>query len=683
MPDASPGAPRLAAEIEDRLNSWKEIAAYLSRDVTTVQRWEKREGMPVHRHLHDRMGSVSASRAELDAWVNSRKVAAHEKTEDPISIAGIPEPGRLARQRSRAGLRVVVALAALIVTALAAVLAIRNSEHMWRNPIANARFSTVTEFDGVEQAAAISRDGKFIAFISDRDGHMDVWLTQAGSGQFHNLTRGLAGDLVNPEIRTLGFSPDGAYVTYWVRSHDAANGRGINIWAAPILGGQPSPYLEGAAELDWSHDGSRVVYHTPAAGDPTFVSDRSGRPHDRRLFVAPAGSHCHFPLWAPDSKYIYFVQGSVPDKFDIWRIAASGGTPERITSQNTRISHPVLLDRRTLLYLATDSDGSGPWLFSIDVEHRIPHRLSSGLDRYTSLAASADGRRLVVTRATPKRTLWRLPLLLSSRAEVSGARISLTTGSGRSPRLGPDCLVYVSPAGSSDSIWKISDAGASTELWSGHGARVIGGPAVAPDGRRLAFSLRQDDRTVLYTINMDGTNARIVTGSLRLQGEPAWAPDGQSITVAAEVGGMPRLFRVPVDGGGRPTVFVTEHSEDPAWAPSGQFVIYSGPDIGTSFSVKAVNASAAPYQFPALTLPRGARRLKFLSRGNGLVFLRGDLQHKNLWLLDPQTGRERQLTNVPADVEIRDFDISRDGSEVVVERIEERSDIVLLNLPSS
>ncbi len=45
---------------EDRLDSWKEIAAYLDRDVTTVQRWERREGMPVHRHLHDKRGSVYA-----------------------------------------------------------------------------------------------------------------------------------------------------------------------------------------------------------------------------------------------------------------------------------------------------------------------------------------------------------------------------------------------------------------------------------------------------------------------------------------------------------------------------------------------------------------------------------------------------------------------------------------------
>src|ERR1700749_4989818 len=58
--------------IEDRLDSWKEIAAYLKRDVTTVQRWEKREGMPVHRHVHDKRGAVYALGSELDAWQQKR-----------------------------------------------------------------------------------------------------------------------------------------------------------------------------------------------------------------------------------------------------------------------------------------------------------------------------------------------------------------------------------------------------------------------------------------------------------------------------------------------------------------------------------------------------------------------------------------------------------------------------------
>ena len=55
-----------------RLDSWKDIAAYLKRDVSTVQRWEKREQMPVHRHVHDRLGTVYGFRAELDAWWRGR-----------------------------------------------------------------------------------------------------------------------------------------------------------------------------------------------------------------------------------------------------------------------------------------------------------------------------------------------------------------------------------------------------------------------------------------------------------------------------------------------------------------------------------------------------------------------------------------------------------------------------------
>jgi tetratricopeptide (TPR) repeat protein len=55
-----------------RLESWKEIAAYLKRDVTTAQRWERQEGLPVHRLLHSRSGSVYAFAHELDAWRESR-----------------------------------------------------------------------------------------------------------------------------------------------------------------------------------------------------------------------------------------------------------------------------------------------------------------------------------------------------------------------------------------------------------------------------------------------------------------------------------------------------------------------------------------------------------------------------------------------------------------------------------
>ena len=178
----------------------------------------------------------------------------------------------------------------------------------------------------------------------------------------------------------------------------------------------------------------------------------------------------------------------------------------------------------------------------------------------------------------------------------------------------------------------------------------------------------------------DGTNARIVADSLDLQGAPAWAPDGQSITSAVEDRGVPHLFRVPVDGR-PPAVFVREYSIDPASAPDGRFVLYSGPDIGTTFSVKAVTAEAAAHPLPALTLTRGARHIAFLPGGQALVLLRGEIQHKNLWLIALDTGAERQLTNLTPDFDIRDFDVSPDGREVVLERVQERSDTVLLDLP--
>jgi Tol biopolymer transport system component len=384
-------------------------------------------------------------------------------------------------------------------------------------------------------------------------------------------------------------------------------------------------------------------------------------------------------LWARDETFIYVVQGLLPDKLDIWRIRSTGGTPERITSHNGRVTYPVLLDRRTLLYLANPPDGSGQCLYSVDVERRIPHQLTSGLDRYTSLAASADGRRLVATLASPKRTLWRLRIPDSPIGVSAAAPISLTTSTGASPRLGPNYLLYVSEKGTGESIWKLAN-GTSTELWSSQNARVFGGPAISPDGHSVTFSVSQKGQTLLYVMQDDGTNARVVADSLSLQGVPAWAPDGQSITSAVVEHGVPHLFRIPLDRRS-PIALVQDYSVDPAWAPDGRFAVYSGPDIGTTFSVKAITAGAQPHPLPPLTLTRGARHLAFLPDGRTLVLLRGEIQHKNLWLIDLETGAERQLTNLPPDFDIRDFDISSDGRELVLERVQERSDVVLLDLP--
>lgn len=544
-----------ASSADDRLDSWKEIAAYLKRDVTTVQRWEKREGMPVHRHLHDRLGTVYAFRADLDAWTRSLKLRHASDQEPSIVGAGTvgspgPEiqdttsaPGSVAggslgaepvAPTGRVSRRVMIAAAMIAVVAVTFAFRHGLDDGSRRNPLEQARFERLTDFDGIAEAAAISRDGRFVAFLSDRDGPMDVWLTQLGTGQFHNLTGGGFRALVNPSVRTLGFSPDGSYLTFWTRKADGSNPGDIGIWAVPILGGQPRPYLEGAAEADWSDEG-RLVYHTPGPGDPMFVREPGQESAGRQIFAAAAaGLHSHYLLWAPNHSFIYFVQGSLPDALDIWRIKPSGGAAEQITHHNSPVSHPVRWGDRTLLYLADAPDHSGPWIYSVDVESRLPRRISSGLERYTSLAASTDGRRLVATVASPKGTLWRMPLTDAVSDASAATRILLTTGSGSLPRLGPDYLLYVSADGAGDGIWRLA-AGRTTELWNAPGVRIIGGPAITPDGKRIAFSTEQGGRTVLYMMDADGANARVAARSLVLQGAPAWAPDDGSEIVVDRV----------------------------------------------------------------------------------------------------------------------------------------------------
>src|SRR5271155_2930656 len=117
MGETSPNTPASEKLSESRLDSWKEIAAYLGRDVTTVQRWEKRESMPVHRHVHDKRGSVYALAPELDAWLKTRRQnladgqdGPEQKSEAPVEVeAG---HGRAATLRAR-GWIVLAAIALL------------------------------------------------------------------------------------------------------------------------------------------------------------------------------------------------------------------------------------------------------------------------------------------------------------------------------------------------------------------------------------------------------------------------------------------------------------------------------------------------------------------------------------------------------------------------------------------
>jgi Tol biopolymer transport system component len=621
-----------------------------------------------------RLRDIGDARLEIDealgASVSSGGAAALEGAR-PDRLKPTARAARVARWAAAA--------AGLLVVGGMATWQLQRSEYFWRNPLEGAKFTRLTDLEGAEQHAAISRDGKFVAFLSDRDGTWDAWVSQVGTGEVHNLTKGGVLELRNPATRTVGFSPDGSLVTLWSRVQNSASGGLVDAgWVVPTMGGPLRPYMKGVSELDWSPDGRRIVFHPPAPGDPMFVTALDEKV-GRQIYIARPGFHNHFPIWSHDDAFIYFVQGLPLEESDVWRIRPTGGEPERLTFHNSRVTFPTLLGNRTLLYLATDDEGSGPWIYAMDVERRVPHRISTGVEEYTSLAASADGRRLVATVSRSKAGLWRVPIADRVIDESGASPISLPTARGLSPRAGPGYIIYRAPKAGTDGLLKLAD-GTSTELWSGLEGRPLGGAAIAPDGQRLAFSAQRRGLTQLYVMNADGTGTRRIAEELDVRGAPAWSPDGRWLAVAANQDGEPHLFKIPL-GGGTPVLLAKEYSVDPVWSPSGQFLVYSGADVGTTFSVKAVRADGVPRPLPNLILTRGARRLAFLGGEDALVIMKGDISHKEFWVVDLKTGRERQLTNLGRKLLIGDFDVSVDGREIIFDRAREESDIVIFDLP--
>jgi hypothetical protein len=123
---------------------------------------------------------------------------------------------------------------------------------------------------------------------------------------------------------------------------------------------------------------------------------------------------------------------------------------------------------------------------------------------------------------------------------------------------------------------------------------------------------------------------------------------------------------------------VSEYSIDPVWSPDGRFLVYSGADVGTTFPLRAAAADGRPYPLPSVMLSRGARRVAFFRDAQTLLILSGEIGHKNFSLLGLHTGAQRVLAELPTAFEVRDFDISGVGSEIMLDSVRVSSELALI-----
>jgi Tol biopolymer transport system component len=405
--DASPAG--------ERLESWKEIATYLNRSVRTLHRWEKEEGLPVHRQLHKELGSVFAYKSELDAWARARSI----RTE---VLGDKKQPG--SPNRFHMVVTIPLAAAAVLIGALSYMVArVSRPETSGQDgPVASLEL--ISTFPGSHRWPTLSPDGRIVAFVSDAGGTQQVWIKNLATGAPVQLTFG-DGPASRPR-----WSPQGDWILY----STVGNG----IWSVPSLGGEPRQILEDGSNADLSPDGRRLVFER--AGE-IFISGADGsgatvlprRPRSQNPYDADS-----WPTFSPDGESIALFLAEEGRYGDYWILPSNGDAPRRVTADFQEGGAPAWTpDGKSLLIQSSRAGSMNLW--RVSVADGTLERLTSGAGEDFDPVVSRDGRTVLFANA--KRTwevivqdlhdgrertvLARRTLLVFPRFSPDGRRIAL------------------------------------------------------------------------------------------------------------------------------------------------------------------------------------------------------------------------------------------------------------------
>jgi serine/threonine protein kinase/Tol biopolymer transport system component len=389
--------------------------------------------------------------------------------------------------------------------------------------------------DAIERGPVLSPDGKWLAYLSDAGGRVNVWVRFLSGGAPINLTASAPDLFVSPlgEVGGLDISPDGTQIVFAAGTD--AHGANLSSYVVPApLGGVPRRFLQRGLGTRWSPDGSRVVSVLPggAAGDSLLIADGSGE-NQRVVHPLAGGLHFHWPSWSADGTAIYFTRSLVAlnmEPTEIWRIPAEGGVEERVVETSRRALYPYpSRDGRGLLYSANpDTVDLSLWWKPASGQ---AVRVSAGTGEYGEARSSNDGKRIVATVYEFARSLAILP---TAGTEARFQR--LTSG-------------------------------------------VMGDidPSVSPRGDRLAFSSTRGGERTIWTSRLDGSDARQVTAGEVFDERPAWSPDASTIAFVSSRNGDRGIWTVPAEGGPPRRVLSVNALSTITWSPDGREIVYSAP----------------------------------------------------------------------------------------------------------
>jgi serine/threonine protein kinase len=510
----------------------------------------------------------------------------------------------------------------------------------------------LTEFSGLEQAPAISPDGKSVAFTAYVGDKRQVWVRLVAGGTALQLTRDDA-DHEAPR-----WAPGGAALLYYSPPVAASQG---TLWEVPSLGGSPRRIASAIGGGDISHDGTRVAFFRFAQDQIELVVAARDGSEARAIANLPLGQYYLSPRWSPDDKLVAFQRGYV-FTHDIFAVPAGGGEMRQITREANLLSGfawradgagIVYSSARgsTVLYLPTFN------LWSTTLDGAGLRQLTFGEASYVEPDLDARGA-LVASRIQRELNIWRFPVGGTPLENVSrGVQITRQTGQVQTPSVGASDreIVYLSDSGGHGNLWVVdAESGATRQITFEQDPTIgVGVPVWSPDGRYIAFYSTRDGIGGNLLVNPDGGNLRQVIPN---GGWAAWSPDSrwlyynENVQSTAAIGALKKIQ----PEGGDPVMVRDDKGNRSALSPDGSTLYYviERPAVsgGADYEIRAASPETAPSRvlarIPAQRIPLWQLVHPVVSPdGTWLALPLTDGFSTNIWALPTTGGPLRQLTD--------------------------------------
>ena len=431
------------------------------------------------------------------------RIALEELKQD-LESGRLATPAMAGATVGRSRWMAIVAAAALVIAAIAGFLT-------WRaRPSAPApeiwRVRRLTSDSGATLSPAISRDGRLVAYVSDRAAGdaMDLWVQQIDGGDAVQLTRNLRFCL-DP-----AFSPDGSRIV--VRCDEPPS-----IYIVPTFGGLPRKLADGEFPR-FSPDGSRISYMAPPSGDRSrslVISSADGTDKkeikiEKRLVAGP--------VWRPDGQGFLFAHDDSENAQDRdWYFVATDngsltptGAARRLEAAGLGIGgyHSVTADG--VLFTNGSLDSTGVYRMPFDATFQnasgppVPVVVGAGVSY--SPTASQDGRRIAFAIGNNVSTnIWRAPIDPGT-GRVTGEPVRVTSSVDQSrvpsPSRDGTRIAYLGgPSGAREVRLRDVATGKDVRLAEAKPWSIV---VLSQDGSMVAFNSDQQDNSGIYAVPAAG-----------------------------------------------------------------------------------------------------------------------------------------------------------------------------------